>query len=61
MMEQIGTPEIIDLAVITVCVLMGIAGFWRGVVKESLISAALLFGLVVGLEWGNRWGTWIGE
>jgi uncharacterized membrane protein required for colicin V production len=61
MLDSIGTPQIIDIAIAGAIVLLGAAGFWRGVVKELFISASLLFAWVVSLEWAARWGRWLGD
>jgi hypothetical protein len=61
MFDAIGTPEIIDIAIVGVTLLLGAAGFWRGVAKEVFISASLLLAYLVSLEWAARWGGWIGD
>ena len=61
MLDSIGTPEIIDIAIVGAVVLLAAAGFWRGVVKELFISASLLLAYTVTLEWAARWGRWIGD
>ena len=61
MLNSIGTPQIIDIAIAGAVILLGAAGFWRGIVKELFISASLLFAWVVSLEWAAAgavgWGT----
>jgi uncharacterized membrane protein required for colicin V production len=61
MMSSIGTPQIIDIAIIGAVVLFGAAGFWRGLNKELYITASLLLGYDVTLEWAARWGGWLGD
>jgi hypothetical protein len=61
MIDSIGTPEIVDIAITGAVLLLAAAGFWRGVAKELFISASLLLGYVLTLEWAARWGTWIGD
>jgi hypothetical protein len=61
MLNSIGTSEIIDIAIVGAVILLGAAGFWRGIVKELFISASLLLGWVVSLEWAARWGRWVGD
>jgi hypothetical protein len=61
MVSSIGTPQIIDIAIVGAIVLFGAAGFWRGLIKELFISASLLLGYVVTLEWAPRWGRWLGD
>ena len=61
MLDSIGTPEIIDIAIAGAVLLFALAGFWRGLVKELFISATLLLGYLVTLEWAARWGRWIGD
>lgn len=61
MLDSIGTPEIVDIAIVCAVLLMAAAGFWRGVAKELFISASLLLGYVLTLEWAARWGKWIGN
>jgi uncharacterized membrane protein required for colicin V production len=61
MISSIGTPQIIDIAIVGAVVLFAAAGFWRGLSKELFISASLLLGYVVTLEWASRWGRWLGD
>lgn len=61
MLDSIGTPEVIDIAIVGAVLLFALAGFWRGLVKEMFISATLLLGYLVTLEWAARWGRWLGE
>jgi hypothetical protein len=61
MFDSIGTSQIIDIAIAGAVILLGAAGFWRGVVKEVFISASLLLAYIVTLEWAPEWGKWIGE
>jgi hypothetical protein len=61
MLDSIGTPEIIDLAILGATLLLAAAGFWRGVAKEVFISASLLLSYLITLEWAARWGRWVGD
>ena len=56
MLSSVGTSEIIDIAIVGAVLLLGAAGFWRGIVKELFISASILLAYVVTLEWAARWG-----
>jgi uncharacterized membrane protein required for colicin V production len=60
-MDQTSTANIIDIAIISAALLLGIAGFWRGVAKEVFISSALLLGISLAQQWGDRWGNWVGD
>jgi len=53
------TATIVDLATLLFMLILGGLGFWRGIVKESMISGALLFGVVLAATWDERWGTWL--
>src|SRR4029079_11623855 len=61
MLDSIGTPQIIDIAIAGALVLLGAAGFWPRVGKQLVIFAPLRFAWVVSLEWAARWGRWIGD
>lgn len=60
-MDSLSTRHIIDLAIVGAALLLGVAGFWRGVAKEVFISAGALLGYSLALEWSARWGGWIGD
>jgi hypothetical protein len=60
-MDQIGTANIIDMAILCAALLLGIAGFWRGVAKEVFISCAVLLGYSLAVGWSDRWGEWVGD
>lgn len=59
MPDQIGTPEIIDIVTVAAVVIIGAFGFWRGVVKELLITSGLLVGTLLGTFWEDRWTDWL--
>lgn len=56
-MDRLGTPEIIDLLLVGGILILGALGAWRGVVKETFISGALLLGLVVSQQWTSEWSS----
>jgi len=59
MPDSISTATIVDLATLLFMLILGGLGFWRGIVKESMISGSLLFGVVLASAWDERWGTWL--
>jgi uncharacterized membrane protein required for colicin V production len=61
MFDRIGTPEIIDIATVVVVAVIGAFGFWRGIVKEFLITAGILIGAFVAFTWETRWANWLAE
>src|SRR3954463_8032137 len=61
MFDSIGKPEIVDGVVVLIAILRGLAGFWRGIIKESLITASVLLGNLLALAWADRWGTWLAD
>ena len=60
-MDQISTANVIDVAIVGTALLLGIAGFWRGVAKEIYISGSILLGYVLAVQWAVRWGDWVGD
>jgi uncharacterized membrane protein required for colicin V production len=60
-MDQLGTPHIIDFAILGAALLYGVAGFWRGVAREVFISASLLLGNALAVQWSPRWGEWVAD
>jgi uncharacterized membrane protein required for colicin V production len=61
MLDSIGKPEIVDGAVVLATILLGLAGFWRGIIKESLITGSLTIGNLVAISWTERWATWLAD
>lgn len=55
MTDRITTPEIIDIVALSLILLMGLLGSWRGVVKELFISVAVLLSLMVSSQWSMEW------
>lgn len=60
MLDSIGAPQIVDIAIGGAVLFLAAAGFWRGLLRELFISASLLLAYLVTLSWAARWGSWIG-
>lgn len=54
-MDRIGTPEVVDIALIAGVLLLGALGSWRGAVKELFGSVSIPLGLLVASEWAVEW------
>lgn len=61
MLNSMNTSQFIDIAIAGAVILLAVAGFWRGVVKELFISASLLLAYILTLEWAADWGRWVGD
>ena len=44
-----------------IVVLMTAIGIYRGGMREAFSAAGLAFGVLLALEWGSRWGDWLGD
>lgn len=51
----------LDLLLTLIVVLMTAIGIYRGGMREAFSAAGLAFGVLLALEWGSRWGDWLGE
>ena len=60
-MESLDTKHIIDIAILSATLLLGIAGFWRGIAKEVFLSAGALIGYSLAIQWSGRWGSWLAD
>jgi uncharacterized membrane protein required for colicin V production len=54
-MDRLSTSDFIDIALIACLLLAAVPGSWRGIVKETFISASLLLGLIVSSFWIDTW------
>src|SRR4051794_32452228 len=61
MLDRIGTPEIIDIVTVAVIVLLGAFGFWRGILKEVLITGGMVVGALLSSFWEIRGANWLAE
>ena len=60
-MESLDTRHIIDIAILGAALLLGVAGFWRGIAKEVFFSAGALLGYSLTIQWSERWGGWLAD
>jgi uncharacterized membrane protein required for colicin V production len=52
---------LLDILLATILLLFALIGFWRGVVKEGLATAGILFGASLGALWADRANTRIAD
>lgn len=51
----------LDLLLALIVVLMTAIGIYRGGMREAFSAAGLSFGVLLAMEWGGRWGDWLGD
>lgn len=51
----------LDLLLALIVMLMTAIGIYRGGMREAFSAAGLTFGILLALEWSDRWGTWLGD
>jgi uncharacterized membrane protein required for colicin V production len=52
---------LLDLLLVLTVLLMTAIGIYRGGMREAFSAAGLAFGVLLALEWGGRWGDWLGD